>query len=139
MPKMMHFNPGGTVDTIDLRSLPVAIAEAIERLETEYAEQIALGTTYAGKPLQIDRDSTANMTAMAAQVTAGIQLPDGFSWRMADNTFLPVTGAQVIALGATAAARVYALLRVLWAAKDAARAATTREEADAVTATWPPA
>lgn len=129
----------GVLHVFDDRTVGDAIAEAVARLEVEYAAQIALGTTYAGKPLQIDPASTANMTAMAAQVMAGIPLPDGFSWRMADNTFLLVTEQQVIGLGATAAARVYALLKALWAAKDAARAATTREEADAVTAVWPKA
>lgn len=130
-------HPDGTVEHVDTRTLDEAIGEAVARFEAEYEAQIALGATYAGKPLQIDPGSTANMTAMAAQIAAGIPLPDGFAWRMADNTFLPVTDQQVIGLGATAAARVYALLRALWLAKDAARAATTREEADAVVAAWP--
>lgn len=132
-----HRDLAGVLHVFDDRTLADAVAENVARLEREYEAQIALGTTYAGKPLQIDPASTANMTAMAAQVTAGIPLPAGFAWRMGDNTFLTVTDQQVIGLGATAAARVYVLLKALWSAKDAARAAKTREEADAVTAKWP--
>jgi len=129
----------GTTTVSDTRTIAEAQDDAITRVEAEYEVQIAAGAVYAGRPLQIDRESTADMTAMAAQVTAGIPLVPNFAWRMADHTYLPVTGQQVIELGATAAARVYALRLALWAAKDAARAATTREEADATVAEWPKA
>lgn len=135
--KHIVFHADDTRSVIDNRTLADAVGEAVTRIETEYAAQIALGAVYAGKPLQVDPSSTANMTAMAAQIAAGIPLPDGFAWRMADNTFLPVTDQQVIGLGATAAARVYVLMQALWAAKDAARAAQTREAADAIVAAWP--
>lgn len=131
------FAPGGTRTVVDDRTLSESIAEAVERIRAEYDAQIAKGTLYSGRPLQIDPASTANMTAVAAQVGAGIALPADFAWRMGDNTFLPVTGNQVIGLATTASARVMALRKAMWAAIDAARAAKTVAAADAVKAAWP--
>lgn len=128
---------GGVLHVFDDRTLDEAKDEAVARFEAEYEAQIALGTTYAGKPLQIDEPSQSRMAAVVTQINAGATLPDGFAWRMGDNTFLPVTTNQMVGLAVTASARVMALRTVIWAAKDAARASTTREEADAITASWP--
>lgn len=136
MPKVTFYAPEGA-RVVDDRSVADAIDEAVARIDGEYVAQIARGTTYSGKPLQIDPASTANMTAVAAQISAEVPLPADFAWRMADNTFLPVTAAQMIGLATTASARVMALRKAMWAAKDAARAAKTRDEADAVKAAWP--
>jgi hypothetical protein len=137
MPRIEHRNLDGTVTVTDTRTLAEAQAEAAARIEAEYAAQIAIGAEYGDKPLQIDPASTANMTAVAAQISAAVPLPAGFAWRMADNTFLPVTPEQMIALAAAASARVMALRKAMWAAKDAARAAETNDAADAIRATWP--
>lgn len=136
MPKIAFYAPDG-MRWVDDRTLAEAQQEAIDRAEAEYVAQIAKGTTYGGKPLQIDPASQANMTAVAAQIGAEVPLPAGFAWRMGDNTFLPVTPTQMIGLATTASARVMALRKAMWAAKDAARAAKTNDEADAVRAEWP--
>lgn len=127
----------GRVIVTDARALPDAIAENVERLRAEYDAQIARGVTYSGRPVQIDEASQGRMTAVVTQINAGVALPPGFAWRMADNSYLPVTGPQMIGLASAASARVMALRKALWAAVDAVRAAKDREAADAVKAVWP--
>ncbi len=136
MGKITTALPGGGVSVRDTRTLADAQVEAIARLQADLADRIAAGIVHSGKPLQIDDASTAHMTSSAALHLAGV-FPAGFQWRMADNTFLPVTGPQMVTMAATAAARVVTLRRAYWAAVDAVRAATTREAADAVQAAWP--
>lgn len=130
-------NADGTETVIDDRTLADAQAARIDALLAELAQQIAAGITHAGKPLQIDDPAQQRMAAVVTQITAGVPLPPSFAWRMADNTFLPLTGPQMIGMAAVAAARVYALRVAYWQALDTVRAATTREAADAVTAAWP--
>lgn len=134
--KTVIFRADGTRETLDGRSLAEAQAEAFARIDAEYAARIAAGMTHAGRPVEIDEASTARMNAAASLHLAGV-FPAGFAWRMADNGFLPLTGPQMVALAAAAAARVLALRQARWAARDAIRNATTRAAADAVTATWP--
>jgi hypothetical protein len=129
-------HPDGRVEHYDTRTLAEAQADRIDALKAKRDALLAQGVAFGGSFAQIDRDSTANMNAAASLHLAGI-FPADFRWRMADNTFLPVTGPQMVALAATAAARVYALRAAYWVARDAVMAATTREEADAITAAWP--
>lgn len=135
--KTIIFNADGTRTVLDRRTLEQAVNDAIARINAEYEAQIAAGATYAGKPVQIDPASTANMTAVISQITAGIPLPATFAWRMADNAAMPVASKQMMELAATASARVMALRLAMWAAKDVARAAKTNDDADAVKASWP--
>lgn len=131
------FRADGTRETIDNRTLAEAQAEAFARIEAEFAARIAVGIQHVGRPLDIDEASTTRMTAAAALHLAGT-FPANFAWRMADNSFLPLTGPQMVAMAAAAAARVLALRQARWAARDAVRAATTREAADSIAAVWPP-
>lgn len=114
-----------------------AIATAIGRIRAEFDAHINAGIVWGGRPLQIDDDSTARMAAVVVQTLVGAPLPAGFAWRMGDNTYLPIDAAGVHVMAATAAGRVMALRAALWAAVDAARAATTNAEAEGVTARWP--
>ena len=130
------FRADGSRETIDNRTLDEARAGNLARIEREFADRVAAGITFSGRPLEIDDASQAHMNAAASLQLAGV-FPASFEWRMADNSFLPVTGPQMVTLAQTAAARVYALRRARWAARDAIRAAPTRAAADAVQATWP--
>lgn len=134
--RVEHIGLDGRVVVTDRRTLPEAQAEAVERLRGEFDAQVAKGAIYSGKPIQIDDASQMRMAAVVTQITAGVPLPAGFAWRCADNSYLPVNTNQMVGLAAAAAARVMALRVALWAAVDAARAAKTREEADAVKAAW---
>jgi hypothetical protein len=137
MARSTHIALDGTRTVTDARTTADAIAEALARIDAEFSAKIAAGMDWQGKPLQIDDRATANMTSVAAFTSKANPLPAGFAWRMGDNTFLPMTATEQATMAATAASYVMALRRAMWAAKDAARAATTREEADAIRPAWP--
>jgi len=81
----------------------------------------------------IDQQNVIAMSQRAALAQAGaVTWPEGFAWRMADNTFLPLPGpAGMIALATAAADEVYRLRRVAWAHKDAIDALATVEAVEA--------
>ena len=135
--KIIIFRADGSRETIDNRTLADAQIEAVERLQAEFAAQVAKGTTYSGKPLQIDDASQMRMAAVVTQITAGVPLPAGFAWRCADNSYLPVNTNQMVGLAAAASARIMALRAALWPAIDAARVARNIAAADAIKANWP--
>ncbi len=127
----------GKLHVIDSRTLAKAIAEAVDRIEAEYAAQIAAGMTYSGKPLQIDEISQGRIVSMVTRAKSKAGLPPDFAWIMGDNSELPLAAAGMEDLGIAASTRVMVLRAALQAAKKAARAAKTREEADAIKAVWP--
>ena len=135
--RIEHIGLDGRVAVTDNRTLADAQAEAVERLRGEFDAQVAKGAVYSGKPIQIDDASQMRMAAVVTQITAGVALPAGFAWRMGDNTYLPVTSAQMVALAAAASARIMALRAALWPAIDAARVARNIAAADAIKANWP--
>lgn len=75
-----------------------------------------------GTVLQIDEASIARITAAATGAQAGA-LPPGFTWRMADNTPLPLDAAGMIVIGGAALAYVYALRARYWQIADEAMGA----------------
>lgn len=111
-------------------NLPLVIlrSEKDAALEQRYQAALAAGMAYGGKVLQIRAADQQNIAAMGQEarwVQAGNGAwPQGFAWRMADNSFLPLPGpTAMIALGEAAKAEVYRLRRVKWALADAIAAA----------------
>lgn len=131
------FHADGTRTIVDNRTVADARGQALARIDAEFAAQIAAGITHAGKPLEIDEASQGRMGDMMTRARSRAGLPAGFAWRMGDNSFLPLTAAELEDMAIAASDRVIALRRARWAARDAVRAAATREAADAVQATWP--
>lgn len=115
----------------DPRTLGDARQEALDRADICFGQALDAGMAWAGKVLQIDEASRQNLTSAALGAQLGL-LPPGFAWRMADNTFLPLTAPELIAMAGAGMAHYLALSGRRWAMRDAARAATTREEADAI-------
>lgn len=123
----------GTVVETDTRTLDEARAEAVERVMAQFEQQMRKpwldGPT--NKPLDIDEASIARMAAAATAAAQGL-LPPNFRWRCADNSFLPLTASEMTAMAARVMGYVYMLRTLMWAAKDAAMNAPTKEAADAV-------
>ena len=115
----------------DDRSLADTQAEALERVSGAFDLAVDAGMPWAGKVVQIDDEARANMTSMVLAAQLGL-LPRDFAWRMADNTFLPMDGVGMQAMAGAALGYYLGLRRRLWAVRDAIRATTTRDEADAV-------
>lgn len=98
-------------------------------VDARYVTALKAGMPYAGTMLQIRAEDQGNISAMAQRATlaqAGlVTWPDGFAWRMADDSFLPLPSpAEMIALAAAAAAEVHRLRQVMWGHKDAIAALT---------------
>lgn len=115
-----------------LPSLDAAKAARKEEVDARLDGLLAAGMSYAGKPLQLRPVDQGNVAAMAQR--AGLALegvvtwPEGFAWRMADNSFLPLpTPADMIAMGQAAADEVLRLRMIAWGHKDAIDALDTVE------------
>jgi len=118
-------------------SLADTKAAALRDLDAEHEALLALGVPFGGKVAQIDPGSQARMAQVGAMVANGMPLGDGFTWRMADNTFLPLDTGAFLTMAARAAGRVHLLLLAYWDAKDAIRAAKDHDAVRAVKAAWP--
>jgi hypothetical protein len=98
---------------------------------TKFDVEVSAGVAYGGKVLQIDDEARGNITGASAQAIASllpgspVSWPQGFGWRMLDNTYLSVPDAPaMLALGAAAATRYAALRLRLGQLKDAIDAAS---------------
>lgn len=138
MPRIVIFNPDGSQEVEDPRTLDDAREEAVARAKDRYAGHIAEGMTWQGRPLQINGAAVANISAMMLRVVAQVPLTPGFAWRMGDNSFLPMDAAGMAAMAVAAANHIESLRQAMWADVDAARAAETNEAADAIAAPPPP-
>lgn len=114
-------------------------APKLAAIEAEFTRRIALGLAYGGATLQIDDSSQQRLAAVATlalgveQGQAGMAWPPGFAWRMADNSFLPRSAAQMLSMAQAAAGYVLALRVNRWALRDAVNdAEATAAEIDAV-------
>ena len=60
------------------------------------------GFTYAGHIYDIDEVSRLNIVGTVGAVSAGLTLPEGFTWRTKDNSSVPMGNTDVLELGAAA-------------------------------------
>lgn len=93
------------------------------------------GFDHEGHRYDSDIVSRTNIIGTATGVQAGIQLPDGFTWRTSDNNNVPMDGAGVIALGAALLQHVNTQYAISWQLKGQIDAATTPEEVSCIS--WP--
>ncbi|MBX9698602.1 MAG: DUF4376 domain-containing protein [Acetobacteraceae bacterium] len=115
----------------DDRSEAEVREEALARVAAGFDLAIAAGMPWAGKVLQIDDASRANLTSAALGAQIGLWPPGG-AWRMADNSFLALTAPELVAMAGAAMGHYLALRQRMWARRDAARAAKDRDEADRI-------
>jgi hypothetical protein len=101
------------------------------------AARIALGMPWADQTLQIDEASQGRLSAAVLMAQYG--LPQGFAWRMADNSWLPVDAASLVTMARAAGAHVTALRAHYWGLADAIAAAPDAAAVEAVDldAGWP--
>lgn len=137
---------GGEAPTAAEVAAEMARAPKLAAIEAEFATRLAAGLPYADKVLQVDESSQGRMTSVATlalcveQGQAGMSWPVGFAWRMADNSFLPRTAAQMLSMAQAAAGYVLRLRVNRWALRDAVNdpEATAGEiEAVDVGSGWP--
>ena len=115
---------GGERPTADEIAAEMARAPKLVAIEAEFAARLAVGLPYGNKVLQVDEASQQRLAAVATlalgveQGQAGMAWPPGFAWRMADNSFLPRTAAQMLSMAQAAAGYVLALRVRRWALRD---------------------
>lgn len=93
------------------------------RIHAVFQQRVAEGLPVAGRggAVALDPDSRRELTAAALMASLGGWPAQGF-WRLTDNTNLPLTGPQVVALGQAAAGRYQVLFAVRSGLLDAAAA-----------------
>lgn len=117
--------------------LPLEDAKTNKRAQITAACLAAIfsGFEYDGHMYDSDDQSRQNIIGTATAVANGVALPQGFTWRTADNQDIPMDGPGVIALGAALLAHTQAQYSTSWALKaqiDAAQDNATVEQI-----TWP--
>lgn len=94
----------------------LASARQAKRNEITQACNVAIdsGFEHNGRPYDSDSRSRQNITGLATALTAGVPLPEGFTWRDAGNNDVPMGPQDVIALGAAAIQHVQACYATSW-------------------------
>ncbi len=98
---------------------PLDGLKAAKRTEINDACLAAIdgGFEHDGHAYDSDERSKSNIIGTATGVTAGIPLPDGFTWRTHDNQDIPMDGPGVIALGASLLQHISAQYARSWQLK----------------------
>ncbi|MGE8629453.1 DUF4376 domain-containing protein [Achromobacter denitrificans] len=135
---------GKSIQVIDGKVLAVAPAEpSLDALKEQKkgaisaacSKMIDRGFAYDGHRYDSDLISRTNIIGTAAHIQGGSKLPEGFTWRTADNENVPMTEEGVRALGAALLAHVNAQYEISWALKAAVDAAASPEAI--VSISWP--
>lgn len=119
----------------DLDALRAAKRRAIE---IAWVAAVDAGMPWAGKVLQIDdasRQNIGNMALLAGLVVQGVEgmeWPADMAWRMADNSWLPLSAGEMLTMASAVVDRYRALRLNVAALKDALAAAVTVEAIAAV-------
>jgi hypothetical protein len=114
------------------RTLDDAKAEARARINGGRERAIAEGLVWRTYPVQTDDSSISRLTSTVAAFTAGVPVPDGFSWRMANNIDVAVTLADLVDLSGTVLGWGYQQHVKARQLKAQIDAAATVAEADAI-------
>lgn len=107
--------------------------------QAAFAARIALGMPWGDATVQIDDASQGRISVAVMMAQYG--LPDGFTWRMADNSAVPLDAAELVTMARAAGAYVTALRMRYWQIVDAIAAAADAGAVAAVDvdAGWPTA
>lgn len=75
------------------------------------------GFEYAGNTYQADSVSYGNITSTIVAINSGMPLPDGFTWRSADDQDIDVTKDDILAMGEAALAYITVCYKRAWELK----------------------
>lgn len=111
-----------TPEEVERHTVPT-LEEVKEQRKAEITQEclqrIDSGFEYDGHTYDSDAISRLNIVGACTSVTAGIPLPEGFTWRDADNNDVPMDAVGVIELGAAAIRHVQAQYAISWDLKAA--------------------
>lgn len=98
-------------------SLATAKARKCTDIDAERDRQRYSGVTYKGVRFDSDVVSVSNITGWASAVAAGIAVPEGFTWRSADNHDIPFTAGDILGLATTMVDKITACYQRAWQLK----------------------
>lgn len=114
-------------------SLAKAKVQKAQDINAARAAALDSGVLHAGHQWDSDESSRANIIGTVAACTAGIALPQGFTWRTADNQDVPMGAEDLVGLGAAMLQHVNTCYQQSWRLKAAVDAASTVAELEAIT------
>ena len=112
--------------------LPELKAAKIAQMETAYAGAVQQPVSYMGTTFQADTGSQAILTSTLVALNAAGAVPGGFGWWDINNAKVPMTLPELNGLAGAMLAQGWAAFQNKQAKKDAARAAATSGQVDAV-------
>lgn len=127
---------------VDVERQIASIAKR-EKIAAAFEAAVAGGVSHRGKIIQVDDASRSNIISMALTAklvidnTAGVAWPADMTnvgWRTKDNTYLPMTAPQMVAMALACMQRFMAMRYRFGALKDALAAARTVAEVEAIDA-----
>ena len=98
-------------------ALTAAKARKCADIDAERDRQRYSGVTYKGVRFDSDAVSERNITGWTSAVAAGIPVPEGFTWRSADNRDIPFTAEDILGLAAAMVAKTTACYQRAWQLK----------------------
>ena len=93
------------------------------------------GFEHDGHIFDSDPRSKSNIIGTATGLTAGVPLPEGFTWRTQGNQDVPMDGADVIALGAALLQHISTQYAIGWQLKEQVDLAPDQAALDTIN--WP--
>ena len=90
------------------------------------------GMQYGGYNWDSDEKSRVNLTGLLVSLQAGTPLPDGFTWRTADNIDVALTAAQFVEFGAAMLVHINAQYVKSWQLKALVETAATVANVEAI-------
>lgn len=124
---------------IDLSKL-ITAADKFEQAKEAKLAQISAaclaaidgGFEHGGHVYDSDARSQSNIIGTATGVSAGVPIPEGFTWRTQGNENVPMDGPGVVALGAALLLHVNTCYAKSWQLKALIDAAESLTELDAI-------
>lgn len=103
-----------------------------QQVEKDRDDEIAAGVDYNGYRWQTDKQSRENISGTLTAITAGIPLPQSFTWRTEDDQNISADASFMLGLSAVVLAHGNACYQRSWDRKAQIDAATTVEELEGI-------
>lgn len=127
-----EYEAGGPGGSVPEPTLEEAKASKRRQIDAQRDQQIDSGVSFAGHVFDSDQRSRDNLTGAVSAFSAGVPIPEGFTWRSADNQNIPVGMPELLGLSGAMLLHVNAAYSTAWARKAAVDAAQTFEELETI-------
>lgn len=102
-------------------------------INRERERVLSEGVEFGGVLYDCDDQAKTDVTGVITGITAGVALPDEFSWRSKDNLNIPMEEEDVLYLGQTILSYRFLIMKQSWDLKDHIDSLNTKSAVQAVT------